>query len=181
MRNIILSFILVLIIPALTSAMSSNPSMGQKYLFEFSQINFAWGFQMSGIYIDKDGNVYKYNHSHAPWKPANDTSLTESDLQEKYAHKNEFVTTVTKSRINKMHNLIAPASKGKLSQPEKGCVDMGSGIYTAYLFDAQTEKYKPVTLYQVGDMPKKNISDEARILYEWLFDVFGSEPKMCIP
>ena len=77
MRNIILSFILVLIISALTSAMSSKPSMGQKYLFEFSQINFAWGFQMSGIYIDKDGNVYKYNHSHAPWKPANDTSLTE--------------------------------------------------------------------------------------------------------
>ena len=181
MINIILSFILVLITPALTSAMSSKPSVEQTYLFEFSQVNFAWGFQMSGMYIDKDGNVYKYNHSHAPWNPANDTSLTESDLQEKYAHKKEFVATVAKSRINNMHNLIAPAGKGRLSQPEKGCVDSGSGTYTAYLFDAQRQTYKPITLYQVGDMPKKNMSDEARILYEWLFDVFGSEPKMCIP
>ena len=181
MKNIILSFMLVLIIPALTSAMSSKPSIEQKYLFEFSHINFAWGFQMSGIYINKDGNVYTYNHSHSPWKPADVTSLTESDLQEKYAHKKEFVTTVTKSEINNMHNLIAPAGKGKLSQPKKGCFDSGSGTYTAYLFDAQIHKYTPITLYQVGDMPKKNISVEARILYEWLFDVFGSKPTMCIP
>jgi len=181
MRNLILTFILILIIPALTCAMSSKPSIDQKYLFEYSHINFAWGFQLSGMYIDKDGNVYKYNHSHSPWTPANDKSLIESDLQEKYAYKKELLKKIDKSVLNKMHKLIVPAVKGEIFKSQNKCFDSGSGTYTAYLFDSKTGQYEPVLLYQVGDRPKKNLSKEAKVLYEWLFEVFGNNPKNCTP
>jgi len=181
MRNLILSFILMLIIPALTFAMSGKPSIEQEYLFEYSHINFAWGFQMSGMYIDKHGSVYKYNYSHSPWKPLSVRSLTEENLQEKYANKKELIPNIEKSVLNKMHKLISSAGDGEIVESEKKCFDSGSGIYTAYLFDAKTEKYEPVTLYQIGDRPKKNLSNDAKLLYEWLFEVFGNKPKMCTP
>jgi len=181
MRNLILLFILMLGIPALTFAMSGKPSIEQEYLFEYSHINFAWGFQMAGMYIDKQGNVYKFNHSHTPWKPSSERSLTEEDLQEKYAHKKELLTSIEKSVLNKMHKLISPAGDGEIVKSQKKCFDSGSGMYTAYLFDSKTEQYKPVLLYQFGDRPKKNMSEEAKILYEWLFEVFGNKPTMCMP
>ncbi len=171
----------MLIIPAVTFAMSSRPSIEQEYLFEYSHINFAWGFQMSGMYIDKQGNVYEYNHSHSPWKPLSVRSLIEEDLHEKYANKKELVPSINKSVLNKMHKLISPAEEGDLFQSKNKCFDSGSGTYTAYLFDSKTGQYKPVLLYQIGDRPKKNVSDEAKVLYEWLFEVFGNKPKNCTP
>ncbi len=181
MRNVIVSFILMLFIPAMASAMSSRPSIKQEYLFEFSHINFAWGFQMSGMYIDKQGNVYTYDHSHEPWKPSSDEYLTEQDLQEKFAHKNEQVKSIDISVLKRMHKLIIPASRGKLSERVNRCFDFGSGSYSTYLYDAQTKRYTNVLLYQYGDWAKKNLSEEAKVLYEWLFDVFGNEPADCTP
>ena len=180
-RNVFIAIALLISIPAMPFAMSSRPSIEQEYLFEFSHINFAWGFQMSGMYIDKQGNVYKYNHSHSPWKPSSDTLLTANDLQEKYAHKKELLTRIDTSVLNKMYKIINPAGDGKILQSQKKCFDMGSGTYTAYLFDSKTGQYTPVLLYQFGDRPQKNVSDEAKGLYEWLFDVFGNKPKMCTP
>ncbi len=180
MRSSIL-FIIILFIPAVTSAMSGKPSIKQEYLFEYSHINFAWGFQMSGMYIDKQGNIYSYNHSHSPWKPSKERSLTEIDLQNKFSHKNELVTSIDTSVLERMHKLISPAGDGETVKSQKKCFDAGSSIYTAYLFDSKTGQYKPVLLYQSGDRPQKNVSDEARVLYEWLFEVFGNKPKNCIP
>ncbi len=80
-----------------------------------------------------------------------------------------------------MHKLINPAGDGQVLPSQKKCFDMGSGTYTAYLFDSKTGQYKPVLLYQFGDRPQKNVSDEAKLLYEWLFEVFGNKPKMCTP
>ncbi len=88
---------------------------------------------------------------------------------------------IDKSVLNKMHKLISPAVKGEIFKSQNKCFDSGSGTYTAYLFDSKTGQYKPVLLYQVGDRPKKNLSDEAKSLYEWLFEVFGNNPKNCTP
>lgn len=180
-RNLFIAIALLISIPAMPFAMSSTPSIEQEYLFEFSHINFAWGFQMSGMYIDKKGNVYTYNHSHSPWKPSSESYLTEEDLQEKYAYKKEHLSSIDTSVLNKMHKLINSAGDGKILQSQNKCFDMGSGMYTAYLFDSKTGQYNPVLLYQFGDRPQKNVSDEAKQLYEWLFEVFGNKPEMCIP
>jgi hypothetical protein len=168
-------------IPAMSFAMSSRPSIEQEYLFEFSHVNFAWGFQMSGMYVDKQGSVYTYNHSHSPWKPLSERSLTGEDLKEKYAHKKELVSNIEKAVLNKMHKLISPADAGEIVKSQQKCFDSGSGMYTAYLFDSKTEQYKPVLLYQFGDRPQKNMSAEAKLLYEWLFEVFGNKPNTCTP
>jgi hypothetical protein len=181
MRKSILFILLLLSIPAFTSAMSGNPAIDQQYLFEYSHINHAWGFQMSGMYIDRNGSVYTFDHSHAPWRPSEDNVLTEEDLQEKYAQKNKFVKSIDPSVLNEMLKLISPASEAEITEPGKKCFDSGSGAYTAYTFDSTSGNYHPVLLYQVGDRPKKNLSDEAKILYEWLFTVFGNRPTMCTP
>jgi len=167
--------------PALAIAMSGKPSMDQEYLFEYSYINFAWGLQMSGMYIDKDGNVYKYNHSHSPWKPSSQEVLTEQDLQEKFSHKHEHIKSIDKSVLNRMHALIMSASEGKLSERVNKCFDFGNGSFSAFLYDVKSKQYTNVLLYQYGDWAKKNLSDEAGILYEWLFEVFGNKPTDCTP
>ncbi len=180
-RNLFIAIALLISIPAMPLAMSSRPSIEQEYLFEFYHINFAWGFQMSGMYIDKQGNVYTYNHSHSPWKPSRDNLLTVNDLQEKYAHKKEHVNSIEQSQLHNMYKLIERAGTGKISAPKRRCADFGAGSYSAYMYNKESMSYIPVLLYQFGDVAKKNLSEEAEILYEWLFKVFGNKPTMCTP
>ena len=180
-RNLFIVIALLISMPAMPFAMSSSPSIEQEYLFEFSHINFAWGFKMSGMYIDKQGNVYKYNHNHAPWKPSGQTSYSEADLQSKFEHKKERIGSIDRSQLNKMFNLVEKAGKGKFSKPARMCADFGTGSYSAYIYNKEAMSYKPVLLYQFGDRPQKNVSDEAKVLYEWLFEVFGNKPEMCTP
>jgi hypothetical protein len=172
--------ILLFVIPATAFAMSGKPPAKQKYLFEYSNINFAWGFKMSGIYIDGKGDVYKYDRQ-SPWKPSGKASYLEADLREKYAHDKARIGTVSQSKLHEMYRLIKHAGDGQISEPVHRCADFGTGTYTAYIYNKEGMSYTPVLLYQFGDVARKNTSEEAKKLYEWLFKVTKVAPHNCMP
>jgi len=153
----------------------------QKFLFEIMYLNYAWGFQLRGIYIDNQGHVYKYNHSHEVWRPSNTEFYTEKELLRKYESNKEFIETVNKQTLLEMYNLIKAADEGKLSKAVQKCNDAGTTAYIAYLFDSKASTYKPLLLYQTGDWAQKNLSESAKVLYEWLFTFEGWAPGACTP
>ncbi len=182
MKRMIIICILVLCQGCLTvpKAVGEDP-IRQKFLFEITYVNHAWGFQLRGIYIDNQGRVYKYDHSHEVWQPSNPELYTEEELFRKFESNKEFVKTVDKQVLFEMYNLINAANEGMLSKPVSNCADAGFTAYLAYLFDRKAHTYKPILLYQTGDWAQKNLSQSAKVLYEWLFTFEGWSPGNCRP
>jgi hypothetical protein len=164
-----------------TPEADSRTPIKQKFLFEVTYVNHAWGFQLRGIYIDKPGQVYKYDHSHEVWRPSNPNFYTEEELLRKFESNKEFVKAVDSQTLLKMYNLIRTAKQGTFSEPVQRCNDAGTTAYIAYLFDSKANTYKPLLLYQVGDWARKNLSESAKVLYEWLFTFEGWAPGACTP
>lgn len=148
----------------------NSSAVAQKILFEFSYINFAWGFQCHGFYVDSAGHAWKYRFERTdePWQPADPENITEAELLEKYSHNLSLAATLDKGIVDKMAKLIAAASEGELSDRRNIGNDMGSEEYLAYAFDADQETYHPVTLTIYGDWVTENYAAEAKSLVEWL-------------
>jgi hypothetical protein len=133
------------------------------------------------LYIDRRGQVYSYDHSHAVWQPSKSESYTEEELLQKFESQKEMIGTVDEDTLLNMFRLIEPANQGRLSEPVQNCADAGITAYLAYRLDKDSGKYIPVLLYQTGDWAQKNLSESAKALYKWLFTFEGWEPGACTP
>jgi hypothetical protein len=177
--------LLLLLLPCLNFLKPTKAFSGslpeQRFFFEMTHSNYAWVKRLHGAYIDRQGNVYTYDHSHAVWEPADPSSYTEEELLQKFESKKEQIGTVDAATLQHMAALIDDAAKGRLSESVNACNDAGITVYLAYQFDRDTGKYLPVLLYQAGDWAQKNQSQEAEILYEWLFTFEGWKPGACFP
>lgn len=182
MKKRVILAMLLLCQGCLTSPdVSGNASGEQTFLFEISYTNYAWGYQLRGLYIDRQGQVYSYDHSHAVWQPSDPQAYTEEELLQKFESRKELTGTVEEDTLAGMFRLIESASQGRLSEPVQKCADAGTTAYLAYRFDKDSGKYISVLLYQTGDWAQKNLSDSAKTLYEWLFTFEGWEPGACLP
>ncbi len=153
-----------------TTDASQVIQLKQKYLFEVSYINFAWGHVHRGIYIDRNGNVYSYHYDRDDeiWQPEDYLQLTEADLTDKYSHNRTHIATVHPRTLRDMYDLVASAAQGELSERVHVMCDAGGTQYTAYLYDPAASRYMRVLLKLSGDYEQENLSGEARDLCQWL-------------
>jgi hypothetical protein len=104
---------LSLAVPALT-----RPAAGiaQRFLCERSYLNFAWGYQHFGIYVDRDGDVYRFRIGPGGYrKHPSGPTLTEKELDDKYGDKRTRVRTLSADEVRAMLALIPAAAKGQFS------------------------------------------------------------------
>jgi hypothetical protein len=150
----------------------------QDYYFEVQYLNFAWGYNHHGLYIDKDGNCfsYKFNSNVEPWQHKSDSGFTKVELENKFSQNKEFKIKIDDKTLNDKINLISLAKAGKLTDGQHICADFGAITYIAYEFDKKDSLYKPIYLYQAGDLAFKNLSVAANTLYRWLrFEIEGEK------
>jgi len=147
----------------------NSPALGQKILFEYTYINFAWGFQCYGYYVDSGGNVWKYRYGEDDgiWQPEDPNNLSESQLLGKYSHNPVLAATVDRETVHQMAALIPAAAAGELTDRRNEANDMGSIVYLAYTFDPSSRLYHPVRLLIGGDWYAKNDAPEADSLLKW--------------
>ncbi|MFH1845522.1 MAG: hypothetical protein ABIF77_20240 [bacterium] len=142
-----------------------------QYLFDVYHVNHAWGYTLSGFYLDSAGNAYSYDHSHETWTPGNQDSLTAAELAEKYSHVTELMTTVEDRQLRRMNRLIGIAARDGLTDPQQEACDMGILHYIGYRHDQTTDTYHPVVLGETGDWTRYNESEAAGQLRDWLDDL----------
>jgi len=178
--------IVVLLLLCVSGCLSTPDALSgslseQRFYFEMTHANYAWVKQLRGVYIDRQGDVYAYDHSHAMWEPADPDAYTAEELLQKFDSQKDHIGTVDAATLRRMTALIDAAAQGRLSEPVNECADAGITAYLAYQFDRNSGKYLPVVLYQAGDWAQKNLSDEAATLSEWLFTFEGWQPGACLP
>ncbi len=157
------------------SSTTESDNHTQRYLFEVSYVNWAWGYQDNGIYIDRDGQVHSYDLSHRNPKfqrPENGV-YTRAMLDDKYSGNCVHVGTVDGDTLARMTALTGPASQGQFTEPENTCYDAGGTAFNAFLFDPETGVYQTVLLRQCGDRSRRNTSAEAATLFDWLKQMRG--------
>jgi hypothetical protein len=125
----------------------------QKFLFERSSTNFAWGYHHAGIYLDNQGNVYRYAYQtgEKPWSPQQADSFTEQELEERYSHGRKLLRTINWKDLLEKYRLIGQASKGRYSKRVQRGADQGAFVSICYVYDEATGRYKKIELRVKGD------------------------------
>ena len=141
----------------------------QRFVCDSGHTNFAWGYQHSGIYVDRDGAVYRFAVRTNRFPRLLQTpDLTEAEMDEKYGSERKLIRTLPTDEVRAMYDLIPGAAKGALSKRVPRGMDMGASVSACYLFDATSKRYRKVELDVTGDWEYRNLAPEARKLAAWL-------------
>lgn len=159
--------LLGLLLPVAQETLSAGQGV-QRFLCERSYINFAWGFQLRGIFVDRDGRVYRFDNSGTRPSLASGPEFSEAELAAKYGERTTLVRTVPREQLDEMTRLIPAAAKGRLSDRTSPARDSGSLASLCYVFDATRGSYRKVELDVKGDWEYHNLAPEARRLAAWL-------------
>ena len=160
----------IFVVPALQGDAADPPplSAGNPVVFEAFYTNDAWGFVLSGFYVDSKGNVVAYDRDGDRWLPTAETDghITGRDLLSKYQSP-RYLGTVAASTLRDMRSRLAAATHGTLEHGVQRFMDGGDTIYVGYDYSRSTATYRQVVLAALNG-GGINTSDDARLLAAWL-------------
>ena len=162
-RNLTILFLILL----LTGCEMTN-DLHPTTIFEVQYINYAWGYQHSGLIIDASGNVREFNLP-SEWNyPDTAGFISKAAMEENMAQLGEKTCTVSKVELGKYSDRLIHAQAGKLTTPKHQMCDFGSLSYSGYIYEPGNHRYRYVLIRQTGDFYVENLSRDASEIYDWL-------------
>lgn len=165
---------LLLVLFALLSCDDDVKITNQRVFFEVHYFNAAWGYVNHGVLIDSLGNVSSFNlTAESHWNyPDSLGNISRADMNENFALCDSVVHNISNDSLQYYVNMIDNAATGKVSEPAYVMADAGIRQYLAYVYDAQSDSYQRIVLYQWGDVMIENNTTAAATLTKWLADMF---------
>jgi|GEM_PF-209761 len=164
-------YLLAFICIVFMSCKTETPLIQQKIVFEQHYVNSAWGYQNKGYLIDSSGYVRTFDLSKDSIKwnePDKDGFISTEKMNENLAHCKSIAGLINKDSLSYYAGKIWAASQGKISEPVNQMADAGSIVYSAFIFDKETKRYKKVMLKTWGDRMIDNNAPEAVSIYKWM-------------
>ena len=140
-------------------------------VLETYRVDLGWNYQLKGMYIDGNGDVWAYELHGTPWYPEKlkTGEVSERDLLTK--HKNATrIGTVDLDLQVQMARQIKGAGRGPITRAHPENEGHGS-VDVAYTLDRKTRTYTEIVLSGTGDLTATNGSGEARSLIDYLREV----------
>ncbi|MBL1212066.1 MAG: hypothetical protein HND52_01800 [Ignavibacteriae bacterium] len=80
MKNLIFTICLLGIFSSCSLLDNPPNESEQSIFFELEHVNYAWGYQHAGFYVNRKGEVftYQYESNSAPWQPNENNYYTEA-------------------------------------------------------------------------------------------------------
>lgn len=145
-----------------------NPTASGEYVFEIEYVNHAWGVHHEGVVIDNQGRLYRYNNpAWVATQKEMPADYSAADLKAKYGASLTFVKELGKGEVER-YFAQANAVTGTLGEAVARCADAGNTSYIAYIYDAETQRYKRLTLMVRGDVHQTHSDARATSIAEWL-------------
>ena len=174
--------LVILTCEKIENPLSSKNKVDSPILFAQYHINYAWGYQYSGWYVDKKGQIYEVDEN-AEIKLDNirpDTIFSEKIMVELLQSASKTSKYINEQVLLEMKKLIIPASFGQLTKPINVCMDFGTVYYFTFMRNREDTGYQAILLYQAGDWAQKNLSQQAAELFELLRE-FVEDDKTQLP
>ncbi|NQT61878.1 MAG: hypothetical protein HQ556_02870 [Candidatus Marinimicrobia bacterium] len=142
----------------------------QEYYFELEYSNWAWGYQLTGWYIDSGGKIYSYSFGQTDeeWEPNQIDQQSSDELRAKYSHSNSYEKLVPVDTLEHYFSLVNTALEGSFSDTTSQGADMGIISYLCYRYDVESETYLRNVLKVTGDIHFERKTDDAQRLISWL-------------
>lgn len=140
-------------------------------LFQYEYINYAWGYQHSGYYIDGEGNVLKYEKPEG-WNFADsDNKLSSDRLFENLNKCTISEKTIPSSELSKYSRHIENIASSKVTAPKNVGADFGSIRYYCYRYDETTDTYRGYLIRMEGDYTCENLNFYSKKVASWMEDI----------
>jgi photosystem II stability/assembly factor-like uncharacterized protein len=183
--------------PGQAALMASNMPAPQKVYCELSNDRYGMSAAHYGVYVDPDGNIYRYSYSYArkqAWQPlqikigprATSEKLTEQKIANYYdQYEKKLIRKIDPEEWQAKHKLLNEASMGQI-EGIKGCGgnDIGEITYQCFIYTDQNSSYQKVQLRRRGDSCYDNSSTSAKELADWLASLRAEafpQPKSGLP
>jgi len=167
--HIIVTVFLILIVPGCKKSYILNDN--QIVLFQYEYLNYAWGYQHSGFYIDCDGNILEYDKPEG-WNFADsDNTIESSLLLENLTKCSLSEKSVSSSELSKYSRHIENIASSKVTSPRNIGADIGSMKYYCYLYDDATDTYHGFLIKMAGDYTCENLNFYSKRVASWLDEI----------
>jgi hypothetical protein len=133
------------------------------HFYEYSYVNYAWGYQFRGLIVDASGNVLTYQRPKYP--------TYHRELSNPYGRIGEALFTVSDDELESASRILASVSAMSMSKRENTAKDMGGYSYIAYRYDPQTGGHEKIAIANIGDWSSYNLSEGAAEIKWWLDEV----------
>jgi hypothetical protein len=155
-----------------TSPEESFPAANQLVLFQVEYTNHAWGYSHCGIIIDSSGSAGYFNLPEIWHSPDSTGYISESGMNENIQQLDTTFYLPDRNTLLKYFNMVGNAAEGELSDPFHTAYDAGEVIYSGFLYEPGSRRYKQIFLRQEGDWSRVNNATEAKQIYAWLRSIY---------
>ena len=174
MKNLIITLITSVLFVSCTKDKVTIPS-SQKILFGCFFINYAWGYNHQGFFIDNEGKIMNFsqigNHNDVSWNfPDEYGNISESALMENLQKTTINETKIDKNTLKLYSDKIYSVEDDDFTEYQ-AMYDAGASICVCYHYDENTGMYKQVLLSQEGDWVKTNNNEYAKQISDWLSSI----------
>ncbi len=140
-------------------------------LFQYDYINYAWGYQHKGFFIDNKGNVLLYNNPEE-WNFADD-DLTQSEKQitENLSSCVQSEIKISEEELQRYTNYIKNISSSKITAIKNVAADAGISKYICYQYSDDTEYYKGSLIKMEGNFTCENLNFFSKKVALWIKDI----------
>ena len=143
----------------------------QAILFQFDYVNYAWGYQHNGYFIDNGGNVMTYSNPEDWNFPDNDLNISESQVAENLAKCKQSGKKIPKEELQKYSNYIENIASSKVTALKIVSADAGSSEFICYQFSESSGIYKGYLIKMEGDFNCENLNFYSKKVAAWMRDI----------
>ncbi len=140
-------------------------------LFQYDYINYAWGYQHKGFFIDNKGNVLEYNNPEDWNFPGDDFILSEKLIAENLASCVLSDIKISEEELQKYISYIKNITSSKVTAIKNVAADAGTSKYTCFQYLENTDNYKGYLIKMEGDFTCENLNFFSKRVVLWMKDI----------
>jgi hypothetical protein len=172
LTRIVIISLLILSLPGCKKNLSVSHK--QSILFQFDYLNYAWGYQHNGFYIDNNGNVLKYNNPENWNFPDKDKILTKNQVEENISKCVQADIKISNDELQKLIKYIDHIASSKVTAIKNVAADAGASEYICYQYSENTGYYKGSLIKLEGDFTCENLNFFSKKVYTWMKEIGNS-------
>lgn len=147
----------------------------EKFLYSRDHVSNAWGYKHSGVMLENNGDVKKYDKPDNWFFPDDDGYISEEDLLSNYSKCTpNALSGIHHDSLELYYSYIPDFEKNELGESKVVGADMGKFTYYCYRWDDQKQKYKCIVIGIRGDSEQSNKSVYSQKMIDWLEALYMS-------
>jgi hypothetical protein len=173
MKSFFKNIILIISVSLFITGCKKNHAINEKQaiLFQFDYINYAWGYQHNGFFIDTAGNVLIYNNPEGWNFPDNDFGLIEAQMRENIDSCRQSGKKIPKEELKKYSGYINNIALSKITALKNVAADAGTSEFICYQYSENTGMYKGCLIKREGDFTCENLNFFSKKVASWMKEI----------